>query len=370
MPSHDKTLVLITIDAEPSEKYENGCFSYCVNGRWQDRLDEWCAADIAVRTPRGYKFTESAKQGLIAFQGGEKSEGPLLTEAEVASRIANAEAGLPSIYKITGKHGAPCVTFLDVAQLYIYGEKDFQEASDLTNLSGNDLQLHLHPSVLPKAWYEERGHSRPDRGEVQDWPKDVLEAVHRIATDDMTQFAPKRPTAYRAGAYRISDTLIDVLVELGYEFDFSYDLLNKKGNVRFDPSLLNGNAPIRYRGLIEIPITAFAYRSPEKVKRFVGNPKPFSRIEALKQYRKAGLRVITYILHSYSLMQVYDDPKNGVLKAGRLGLDPLAVENFDAELAYMKDSGEFEFVDIAGLKSRIEEDPTILEGPAPFATVR
>lgn len=370
MSSADKTLVLITIDAEPSHKYENGCWSYCVNGRWPNRLQSWIDNGVAVETKRGYRIDRRQKERLADLQGHEKTDGPVLTKAEVEARISGAEAGLPSIFQISGRHGAPCVAFLDISQLYTYGGREFQEACDLINLSGNDLQLHLHPEVLGRRWFQEHGIDRPQNEEAQDWPKDILAAVHRIATDDMARFAPKRPTAYRAGAYRISDTLIDVLVELGYEFDFSYDLLNKKGNVRFDPSLLNGNAPIRYRGLIEIPITAFAYRVPEKVKRFVGNPKPFSRIEALKQYRKAGLRVITYILHSYSLMQVYDDPENGIQKAGRLGLDPAAVENFDAELAYMRESGEFEFVDIAGLKSRIEDDPTILEGPSPFVTVR
>ena len=303
---------------------------------------------------------------MAEFQGGEKSTGPILTTPEVEQRIASASAGLPSIFRSAGRHGAPCVVFLDTSQLYSYGEIEFQEACDLINLSGNDLQLHLHPEALSRRWYRERGIEQPLDEEAQDWPSHILEAVHRFATDDLTRFALKRPTAYRAGAYRISDSLIDALVNLGFEFDFSYDLLNKKGNVRFDPSRLKGNAPVRYRGLVEMPITAFAYRAPDKLRRFVANPNPFSRIKALKAYREAGLRVITYILHSYSLMQVYYDPETGVAKAGRLGLDPHAVENFEAELAYMKESGEFEFVDVAGLKSAIDRDPSILDGPAPF----
>lgn len=369
MRPDSRTLVLITIDAEPSQNYENGCFSYCVNGRWPDRLEDWHKLQITVPTRHGYAFTKASNARLVDYQGAEKSSEPALTSGEVAARISGATAGLPSIFDITTRYSAPCTTFLDVSQLYVYGERWFREACDLVTLSDNDLQLHFHPNGLTADWYFQRDLEKPNHGEVQDWPYRTLEAVHKIAAEDLARFSNKRPTAYRAGAYRISNALIDALVNLGFDFDFSYDLLNKKGNVRFDPSQLNGNAPVHYRGLIEIPITAFAYRSAEKKRRFVANPHKYSRIDALKAYRASGLRVISYILHSYSLMRVYGDRDSGRAKVGRLGLDKRSVENFEAELSYMKQSDEFQFVDVAGLKAAIEHDPSILEGPAPFVVV-
>jgi hypothetical protein len=364
------TLVLITIDAEPSEKFQNGCFEHCVNGVWPSRLDEWIELGIAAETPLGYAFTEGHKEVLRELRCRERSTGRVLDSEQVQRRITVARGGLPSIFRSASRFGAPCVVFLDAAQMYIYGERTFQEACDLTQLSGNDLQLHLHPAVLRAPWYHHHGIERPDDSEVQDWPRDVLWTVHRIATDDMTRLSGTRPIAYRAGAYRISETLIDILVELGFEFDFSYDLLNRKGNGRLDSGRLNGNAPLAFRGLWEIPITAFAYRSPGKLKRFVANPKPFSRIQALRAFREAGLRVITYILHSYSLMKTLPDPESDTGKAGRLGLDSATVEHFEDELRFMQESGEFEFVDVPELKARIQVDPDILRGPAPLVQVR
>ena len=97
MIPNSKTLVLITIDAEPSASYENGCFSYCVIGRWPDRLQDWYELQIAEPTKKGYKFKKSFKAGLIQYQGKERRDGPVLTRDEVAKRISNATAGLPSI---------------------------------------------------------------------------------------------------------------------------------------------------------------------------------------------------------------------------------------------------------------------------------
>jgi hypothetical protein len=258
--------------------------------------------------------------------------------------------------------------FLDVTGLYHYGNANFRESCDLIMGAGHDLQTHLHPESLGMRRFVEYGLEPPreEEGATEFWPRRVTDPLFAKATNDLAKFKGEMPIAYRAGAYRISNQIIDTLVDLGYRVDSSYDILNKKKHVQLDFSELRENAACMYRGMVELPITAYRHGKNARIKRFVASRHDFDRIDMLKAYRAAGVRVITYILHSYSLMQVYGSREDPNAKIGRLGPDVLAVEHFERELDYMCASGEFRIVDTPTLLTLVDQDPTLLEGPGPI----
>ena len=359
----DQTLVLITIDAENSLKFENGCWSQCVNGHDPEDLETWFSLGLASRTSNGYRQVKNLGNRLHEARDLQDKCPTAASAIPADQRLDNATSGLPLIFKSCRRFDAPCIVFLDVTGLYQYGHAEFAEACNLIMDTGHDLQTHIHPECLTQDWFDTHDIQCPSKGtETQFWTRDTIYGVHRQVTEDLTRFKGSRPIAYRAGAYRISNTIIDALVELGYKVDSSYDILNKKGHVQLDRDMLDQNAIMEYRGLIEAPISAYQWGRKNQIKRFVGNKHAFDRIEMLKDFRQRGIRVVNYILHSYSLMQVYgtdDDPR---AKIGRKGPCHQSIEHFEAELDYMQTSGEFKVVDTQGLLDHIAADPSILRG--------
>lgn len=369
-----KTYVLITIDAENSLKFENGCWSYCVNGHFPEDLDALVRGGLAERTPNGYRLHKGYYPAIREYRDFDSDEPTSACTAPVAERIEKAEAGLPLIFRSMSRVGAPCVVFLDTTGLYRYGRREFRESVDLIIQAGHDLQMHIHPETLYPQWFEERGVPSPTaedkaRG-TQFWPYDIVHRLHRVVTDDLASFKGERPIAYRAGAYRISDSIIQTLVELGYLFDSSYDILNIKGHVSIGGGGKLNNAAVRYGGLVELPITAYTWGRPSRTVRFVANRNAYDRVVMLERMHEMGIRVITYILHSYSMMKVYGSAEEPNAKVGRLGPDALIVEHFDRELEFMSQHEGFEIVDTTTLKTRIDEDPSILEGDGTIPSIR
>ncbi len=359
----NQTLVLITIDAENSLKYENGCWSQCVNGHDPEDLESWIHGGLATRTRGGYRQAMDLGHRLHEVRNLQDERPTAASKTPVDRRIDDAKSGLPLIFKSCRRFGSPCVVFLDVTGLYQYGHAEFAESCDLIMEAGHDLQTHIHPECLNAEWFATHGiHPPPEGIETQFWPHETSLAVHRRVTEDLTRFKGVPPIAYRAGAYRISNTIVDVLVELGYKIDSSYDILNKKGHVELDTNTLNGNAAMTYRGLVEVPISAYRWGKRNQIKRFVGNKHSFDRIEMLQEFRRQGVRVVNYILHSYSLMKTYGTDEDPRAKIGRRGPCSHAVENFEAELEFMHESGEYKVVDTEGLLEHIRADPTILQG--------
>jgi hypothetical protein len=169
-----------------------------------------------------------------------------------------------------------------------------------------------------------------------------LAALFKGILTDFNRFASKPPIAYRAGAYRISENVIDALRGGGIGIDTSFDQLNKKGNVRIEQASMKGNLPLEYRGILEAPISAYRIAGSDRVMRFQPSRGTDGRVEALRALNRAGVPLVTYILHSYSLMKVFGEGSEK--KTGRLGADERIISNFRRELEFISASPDFEMV--------------------------
>lgn len=353
---------MMTIDAETNVTRENGFWSYCVNGRMPGDLGEWEARGLVERGRLGLRINGNELGRLREFREFSLRGVDLATPTSSGPR----EGGLPLIFASLEKFSARAVVFLDIGGLYGFGWEDFAESVGLVKGAGHELAMHVHPSasVYGREWFREHGIPQPPAGVYSEWwPKEVIGPFHEVITADMAAVAGVSPQAYRAGAYRISDTIIDSLVQLGYRFDCSYDLLNRKGHVNIEGQGQLGNMVSRYRGLVEIPISAFVTRRDRKLRRMVvGRGKSRVRQLALEEFHRAGVRVVSYILHSYSLMERVEDPDDPSRTLGWGGPDERVIANFEEDLAFIAGSSEFEIVDTRGLDEVIREEPGILVG--------
>ncbi len=358
------TRVWITINSEPSLQSENGCFDHCVNGVWPARdLDRWLDEGIVERTPKGYRFLKGCVRWLheMYLQKPPASAGAL-SPAEVEQRIQSATAGLPLIFSVLRKYGACSTALLDIAQLYRFGDESFREACSLIELSGNDLQLHFHGDCLYKTWYEERGMS-PHTESMEDRPLEDLIPIFEAIVSDFNRFASKPPIAYRAGAYRISNAIIDALRHIGIRVDTSYDLLDKKENVNLKSKKLMGNFPVRHRGLMEVPISAYGEIATSRTHRFAPvsrSRRVDERISVLRRLNESGLPLVTYVLHSSSLMKSFGD--EDTTRAGLLGPDEQRIASFSRELEFIAGDANFAFVQSAEELLSLERE--LIDHPA------
>jgi hypothetical protein len=340
------TRVWITIDSEPSIKAENGCFDHCVNGVWPARdLDLWIAKGAAERTSGGYRFLKGCGRALHKiYERRQPSSREQLSHAEVEQRVLTATAGLPLIFSVLRKYGASSTALLDIAQLYRFGENSFREACELIELSGNDLQLHFHGDAIYIDWYAAHGLS-PNSSHMEERSLGELLPVFETVASDFNRFASKPPIAYRAGAYKISDNVLDALRHIGIRIDSSYDILNKKEHVNLDPNKLMGNFPLEYRGLLEVPITAYVGANNSRVHRFAPGQRSDERISVLRRMNASGHPLVTYVLHSNSLMKAVGT--EDMARLALLGPDEERIAAFSKDLQFIAEDRNFAFVNSA-----------------------
>ena len=162
--------------------------------------------------------------------------------------------------------------------------------------------MHLHLATVGGRWLTERGIPTAGTNDHLEWELKTLGPLIEAVTSDMARVARSgRPTAYRAGAYRANDALIDALAVAGYKTDSSYDHIHADHHSLAE-GIQVGNEPFVYRGLLEVPITCFEDQGKKRrlVPPFGSTPDDLDR-RGLEALRIGGCRAVNYIFHSYDL---------------------------------------------------------------------
>jgi hypothetical protein len=94
--------------------------------------------------------------------------------------------------------------------------------------------------------------------------------------------------------------------------------------------------------VLEVPISAYVKSSNARTHRFAPNRRSDERLAALKGLNKAGVPLVTYILHSNSLMNAYEDEIGD--RAGFLGPDEAMVASFSEEMGAIAGDPDFQFI--------------------------
>ncbi len=349
------TYVLFTIDSETNPAVGNGFWSYAVNGHLPVDLPGWLESGAATEAPYGYRLARDFAGRVSTFRDLSSASTPPPPEP-----APEPTSGLPLIFRALRRHGMPAVVFLDVTGAYQFGRAEVQQAAALTRADGHDLQLHAHLERLDRAWFEERGLQPPAHSEVVDWRRETVEPAIETIIEDFTTVAGAPPVAYRGGGYRCSDALIDALAAAGLRLDSSYDHVYRDRHTIARDRVV-GNAPFRYRGLIELPVSVFDSNARQlRFEPWETTVHTDADLRALDELHARGERVITYILHSYSLSRLVTG-ENGERRWE--GPDPQYVAWFDRLLHFITDHPGLEVVDVPGLLREVDDDPSILAPP-------
>ena len=221
--------------------------------------------------------------------------------------------GIGKMMDIADNHGVQMTFFLDFASEAIYGDK-LLDVCRYIDGRNHDVQLHLHPELLPSEWWEKRGLATPQHPYQLD-DKQSNACIEYIVSL-YVKALKRQPIAFRGGGFHITPEIINALGNYEILIDASYTTTNYK--------LLSDGAYVMLppqhnfywqNGVLELPITVNKWHHEKsQVLDFNGSMLPFSYddfdscaaiyVQCLKDYWSAyGEDAITsLVMHSWSLM--------------------------------------------------------------------
>lgn len=235
----------------------------------------------------------------------------------------NGTAGVREMSAIGNEFGAKHVFFVDMCGDYLF-PGEMAEVVRWLDADGQDVQLHLHPEILPKDFWVTHGMaSQPHyMNEYADVARG--EFLLRHFAGQIKALTGKSVQAYRAGSFRWNGQIIRALASAGIALSFNNSM--RAYRLERTPFGEPTNLPFSWaNGVIEVPVTERHYPAqPEKDKpeRWVSLTYPESsyfRYETPRQYwwqkllpRQLDLQV--FLLHSWSLLY-WDEQRHAIYQS-------------------------------------------------------
>lgn len=210
--------------------------------------------------------------------------------------------------------------FVDVLMEFEHGRRALERTIEAIAERGHEIELHVHPEHL--EWSDDP-HAASIAAELRGGgmqPQDVFRHVLELSVELFERRVGRRPVAYRAGAYRISDAHFPVLEEFGIRIDSS---VQPYFNSRVSDWMRTRTQPFRVGGVLEIPPTFVllndnpdAWETRALAPSFgLGDP-----VSALPATPSGAPHVSTFVSHSFQLLNCRDSRERD------------AIEGFEARL--------------------------------------
>jgi hypothetical protein len=191
--------------------------------------------------------------------------------------------------------------FLDVLSAYQYGEDELKRAAEAILSRGHEVQLHLHDEHVRNA--DDRA-IRDLAGDLNGKDRDEFRKILELGVEVFERLVGKRPIAYRAGGYRITDEHFPVLQELGIQFDSS---VNAYFHSQVSDWMRTRTQPHWVGDILELPVSWTMVRdnrdAPE-TRAFAPNATAGDPVSLMPASPNGVPRVATYVSHSLELMEM------------------------------------------------------------------
>lgn len=190
--------------------------------------------------------------------------------------------------------------FVDFAEAWDYGRDKIEEIVTMIVNRGHNVGVHIHPDHMA------------DRNRLFLWEYTRKEQYDLIksCTDLYTEIVGQTPKSFRAGKYGANRDTLDILCELGYQYDFSEFYHQKWCGIQ---PPITVNAVYRYKTITEFPVTMHRSFS---VGRLVREDKlDIEQMTSgelqydLEQIVKTQFPMVaTLFFHSFSLLKWRENP--------------------------------------------------------------
>ena len=189
--------------------------------------------------------------------------------------------------------------FVDVLSAYQYGEDNLRRAVEAIMERGHDVELHVHDEHLRNS---DDPAIRALAGDLMAKDRDGFREILALGVETFERLTGRRPIAYRAGGYRITDEHFPALQELGIEIDSS---VNAYLNSRVDEWMRTRTQPYWIGDILEAPPSWTLVRddrAAQETRAFAPNATAGDPVSTMPSSSTGVPRVATYVSHSSELM--------------------------------------------------------------------
>lgn len=224
-------------------------------------------------------------------------------------RHARGTAGIRELCEIGDEFSAKHVFFVDLCGAY-GSLNEMREVITWLDASGQDVQLHAHPEVLPDSFWAM--YSLSDRPALMNQYEDVkrFEFVLRHTADIVSSLTRKKVLAFRAGSFRWNARLIQALGNIDIPLSFNNSM--RAFVAGHCPYAQPTNSPYLWsNGVIEVPVSEkLVLPQPGGKPSWASLTYPESpyfpfrseRRSWLNRFTKAPPSFSVFLMHSWSLL--------------------------------------------------------------------
>lgn len=248
----------------------------------------------------------------------------------------NTYMGIPKIIEVCDEYQVKGLFFVDIPEIWDMGYEKIRDVILYIIGKGHDVGVHIHPHHMP-------GETRQF---LFEYSKEEQKKIIEQCTDKYLEITGKRPKSFRAGKYGANQETLDIISELGYQYDFSEFYGQKWCGINPDIAYI---LPQKYSKLIEFPVTIFqSFKLGNIYKRYdkleaTNNANEMKHVLNLYALSK-DVGVITLFLHSFSFINYLETPDAPTINEKNL-------LNFKNIMRYIYDSNKLSFVSEDDLKN-------------------
>lgn len=213
---------------------------------------------------------------------------------------SNGTYGIDLIMDLCELYKTKGLFFIDIAEAWDYSETEISCVVKHVAERGHSVGVHIHPNHM----FDEK------RLFLYEYSRAEQFEMIKKCTELYTRILGTSPKYFRAGKYGANYDTLDILIELGYGYDFS-EFYGQKWCGIIPP--LTKNSPCRYKSLIEIPVTVFNSLKLFGKKRYDKldlNMVEYWHNYVIRRINEDNNYLISLFLHSFSFIQWRKEPNN------------------------------------------------------------
>lgn len=239
--------------------------------------------------------------------------------------------GIEYIMDVFDKVQAKVLFFVDFAEAWDYGRHEIEKVVQVILERGHHVGVHIHPDHMADK----------ERAFLWQYSRDEQYDIIKKCTDLYVEITGKQPKSFRAGKYGANRDTLDILCELGYQYDFSQFYHQKWCGINPPIAI---NAPCRYKSIVEFPVTMhksvhlgkFAREDKVDIEQMTSGELKYAFSQIAKQ---EFCNVTTLFLHSFSMLKWFQKPDAPTMDEGKIRKLHLAAELVEkaSELQYVSE---------------------------------